>query len=120
MVSDKKIHRDLELIQLYKQNPLEKFFIFTIYQNYALALMIKSVKTFFTHIYVFWELLLLPEAALQLLPLILVLPQGAGLAQLGPEAVDLALQPTGLPLLLHLSLCTGENRGPLKGQCEKG
>ena len=28
----------LELIQLYKQNPLEKFFIFTIYQNYTLAL----------------------------------------------------------------------------------
>ena len=32
------IHRALELIQLYKQNPLEKFFIFTIYQNYTLAL----------------------------------------------------------------------------------
>ena len=29
----------LEPIQLYKQNPLEKFFIFTIYQNYTLALM---------------------------------------------------------------------------------
>ena len=29
----------LELVQLYKQNPLEKFFIFTIYQNYTLALM---------------------------------------------------------------------------------
>ena len=28
----------LELIQLYKRNPLEKFFIFTIYQNYTLAL----------------------------------------------------------------------------------
>ena len=28
----------IELIQLYKQNPLEKFFIFTIYQNYTLAL----------------------------------------------------------------------------------
>ena len=28
----------LELIQPYKQNPLEKFFIFTIYQNYTLAL----------------------------------------------------------------------------------
>ena len=39
MVSDKKIHRAFrELIQLYKQNPLEKFFIFTIYQNYTLAL----------------------------------------------------------------------------------
>ena len=37
MVSDKKIHR-AELIQLYKQNPLEKFLIFTIYQNYTLAL----------------------------------------------------------------------------------
>ena len=39
MVSDKKIHRaSIELIQLYKQNPLEKLFIFTIYQNYTLAL----------------------------------------------------------------------------------
>ena len=28
----------LELVQLFKQNPLEKFFIFTIYQNYTLAL----------------------------------------------------------------------------------
>ena len=28
----------LELIQLYQQNPLEKIFIFTIYQNYTLAL----------------------------------------------------------------------------------
>ena len=27
----------LELIQLYKQNQLEKFLIFTIYQNYTLA-----------------------------------------------------------------------------------
>ena len=27
----------LELVQLYKQNPLEKFFIFTIYQTYTLA-----------------------------------------------------------------------------------
>ena len=34
------IHRAfiLELIQLYKQNPLEKFFIFIIYQNNTLAL----------------------------------------------------------------------------------
>ena len=39
MVSDKKIHRLLELIQLYKQNPLDNFFfIFTIYQNYTLDL----------------------------------------------------------------------------------
>ena len=29
-----------ELIQFYKQNPLEKFFIFTIYQNYTLALKV--------------------------------------------------------------------------------
>ena len=29
----------LELLQLYKQNPLEKFLIFTIYQNYTLAFM---------------------------------------------------------------------------------
>ena len=28
----------LDLITLYKQNPLEKFLIFTIYQNYTLAL----------------------------------------------------------------------------------
>ena len=32
----------LELIQLYKQNQLEKFFIFTIYQNYTLALSTKK------------------------------------------------------------------------------
>ena len=37
MVSDKKIHRALELVQLYKQN-LEKFLILAIYQNYTLAL----------------------------------------------------------------------------------
>ena len=30
----------LELIQLYKQTPLAKLFIFTIYQNYTLALML--------------------------------------------------------------------------------
>ena len=29
----------LELIQLYKQNPLEKILIFTIYQNYTLAVI---------------------------------------------------------------------------------
>ena len=28
----------LELVQLYKQNPLEKSLIFTIYKNYTLAL----------------------------------------------------------------------------------
>ena len=28
----------LELVQLYKQNPLENIFIFTIYQNYTLVL----------------------------------------------------------------------------------
>ena len=38
MVSDKQIHGLLELIELYKQNLLEKLFIFTIYQNYTLAL----------------------------------------------------------------------------------
>ena len=37
----------LELIQLYKQNPLEKFFIFTIYQSYTLALTLKlEIKKF--------------------------------------------------------------------------
>ena len=30
----------LELVQLYKQYPLEKLFIFTIYQNYTLALKV--------------------------------------------------------------------------------
>ena len=39
MVSDKKFTGLLELIQLYKQNPLEIFFIFAIYQNYILALI---------------------------------------------------------------------------------
>ena len=38
MVSDKTTHRLLEFIKLNKQNPLEKIFIFTIYQNYTLAL----------------------------------------------------------------------------------
>ena len=34
IVSDKMIHRAFRThIQLYKQNPLEKIFIFTIYQN---------------------------------------------------------------------------------------
>ena len=32
----------LEFIKLYKQNPLEKFLIFTIYQNYTLALLSKT------------------------------------------------------------------------------
>ena len=38
MVSDNMIHRAFEFMQLYKQNSLEKFFIFTIYKNYTLAL----------------------------------------------------------------------------------
>ena len=33
----------LELIQLYKQNPLEKILIFTIYQNYTSALIIMTM-----------------------------------------------------------------------------
>ena len=33
----------LELVQLYKQYPLEKFLIFTIYQNYTLALTLKRL-----------------------------------------------------------------------------
>ena len=38
MVSDKKIHRAFRTHKtLYKQNPLEKIFIFTIYWNYTLA-----------------------------------------------------------------------------------
>ena len=40
MVSNKKIHRALRThTTLIEQYPLEKFFIFTIYQNYTLALM---------------------------------------------------------------------------------
>ena len=40
MVSDKKIHRSFRTrTTSYKQNPSEKFFIFTIYQNYTLALI---------------------------------------------------------------------------------
>ena len=39
MVSDKKIHRAFRTHNsISKQNPFEKFFIFTIYQNYTLAL----------------------------------------------------------------------------------
>ena len=38
MVSDKKIHRAFRARTIYTQNPLEKFLIFTIYQNYTLAL----------------------------------------------------------------------------------
>ena len=36
--STKRFTGLLELIQLYKQNPFENIFIFTIYQNYTLAL----------------------------------------------------------------------------------
>ena len=35
----KRLRGLLELIQIYKQNSLEKFLIFTIYQNYTLALI---------------------------------------------------------------------------------
>ena len=42
----KKITGLLELIQLYKQSPLEKFFLFTIYQNYTLALIIIIIISF--------------------------------------------------------------------------
>ena len=40
MVSNKKIHRALRThtYNSYEQYPLDKFFIFTIYQNYTLAL----------------------------------------------------------------------------------
>ena len=34
----------LELIQLYKQNPLEKVLIFIIYQNYTLALRYNEIN----------------------------------------------------------------------------
>ena len=37
--------RLLELLQLYKQNPLEKFLIFTIYQKYTLALTLCSLSS---------------------------------------------------------------------------
>ena len=46
MVSDKTIHKALELRKLYKQNPLETFFIFTIYQNYTLALRKKEAPIY--------------------------------------------------------------------------
>ena len=40
MISDKQIHRAFRThITLDKENPLEKIFNFTIYQNYTLALM---------------------------------------------------------------------------------
>ena len=39
MVSNKKIHRALRT-NSYEQYPLETFFIFTIYQNYTLALKV--------------------------------------------------------------------------------
>ena len=43
MVSNKKIHRALRThTNCYEQYPLEKFFIFTIYQNYTLALILTS------------------------------------------------------------------------------
>ena len=45
MVSDKTIHKALEFINLYKQTPLEKFFIFTIYQNYRPIYIGKTQKS---------------------------------------------------------------------------
>ena len=39
----------IELTQLYKQNPLEKIFIFTIYQNYTLALSKMTSKLYFVN-----------------------------------------------------------------------
>ena len=50
MVSDKKIHRAFRTrtTELYKQNPLEKFFIFTIYQNYTLALRDRQITDLLT------------------------------------------------------------------------
>ena len=41
--------RLLELVQLYKQNPLEKVFIFTIYQNYTLAFTLLRFSFIFGH-----------------------------------------------------------------------
>ena len=44
----------------YEQYPLEKFFIFTIYQNYTLALTVKLLKTpklARRQINVFWDLI---------------------------------------------------------------
>ena len=42
MVSNKKIHRALRNHKTYEQYPLEKFLIFTIYQNYTSALIKNS------------------------------------------------------------------------------
>ena len=54
MVSNKKIHRALS--NSYEQYPLEKFLIFTIYQNYTLALthprtgfIFRRIKSLFHH-----------------------------------------------------------------------
>ena len=49
-VSDKTFTRLLEFIKLYKQNPLEKFFIFTIYQNYTLALEVCIKPRILVHV----------------------------------------------------------------------
>ena len=39
MVSDKAIHKSFRIHKLYKQNPLEKLFIFIIHQNYTLKVV---------------------------------------------------------------------------------
>ena len=56
MVSDKTIHKAFKTCTtLYIQNPLDKFFIFTIYQNYTLALKeLLSLIIVFSLIYSFF------------------------------------------------------------------
>ena len=49
MVSNKNIHRDFEnSYNSHEQYPLEKFFIFTIYQNYTLALSTQNIQVIFS------------------------------------------------------------------------
>ena len=50
MVSDKTIHMAIRINKtLYKQNPLEKIFIFTVYQNYSLALTLSWPISLHSH-----------------------------------------------------------------------
>ena len=65
MVSNKKIHRALRTrTTLNEQYPLEKFFIFTIYQNYTLALKLNCNKCGLKCICVkseYWSIVITPH-----------------------------------------------------------
>ena len=59
MVSNKKDSQGFEnSYNSYEQYPLEKFFIFTIYQNYTLALIMNSkcLELFCLKPSIFWEI----------------------------------------------------------------